>query len=162
MFSHVCQIRVGAQFRPKHATGSQISLPKLSEGRQDPISENAIWSNCPLVLLPRGDLKGAKNYRNLLASVGLGEQLGWWGGRQTGQDCVGWNWKIGSKHHIPSLGRIQFRAAGWTGGPCQQKPNSWSRAMTMRERYEWFQETVSVTSYIYWTNIIGNHLRVEA
>ena len=31
--------------------------------------------------------------------------------------CVGWNWKIGSKHHIPSPGRIQFRASGWTGGP---------------------------------------------
>ena len=30
--------------------------------------------------------------------------------------CVGWNWKIGSKHHIPSPGRIQFRASGWTGG----------------------------------------------
>ena len=147
MFSHVCQIRVGAQFRPKHATGSQISLPKLSEGRQDPISENAIWSNCPLVVLPRGDLKGAKNYRNLLASVGLGEQLGWWGGRQTGQDCVGWNWKIGSKHHIPSLGRIQFRAAGWTGGLCQQQN---SRHDDVTSYISTWVPTTSVLRFRFW------------
>ena len=56
------------------------------------------------------ETRGAKNYRNLLASVGLA-RCSWTGGEADKQlrtvraKCVGWNWKIGSKHHIPSLGR---------------------------------------------------------
>ena len=56
------------------------------------------------------ETRGAKNYRNLLASVGLA-RCSWTGGEADKQlrtvraKCVRWNWKIGSKHHIPSLGR---------------------------------------------------------
>ena len=152
MLSHVCQIRVGAQFWPQHAAGFQISLPKLSEGssrtqfQRMPFGAIVHWCCCPAETLKVQKITGICWRQSVWSS----SWVGWEADKQasTVSDGIG---KLGPN--------ITFQAwvasnSGQQGGQVVSASNK-TRAMTMRKRYERFQEAVNVT-------YLGtHHLRVE-
>ena len=119
--------------------------------------------SAPLVLTAApAETQGAKNYRNLLASLGLAAQLEGWGGRQTGQDCEGKvcrmeleNW-VQTSHSKPGSGHRVASNSGegghWTGG----RGRSNQTLGVFSGRCKRFQEAVNVSS------CISTHFHVEA